>query len=108
VRQFIYSLDLARLTIWAVREYTEIDPIIFAPDESDEVSIRDVSVMILEAIDFVGEVKFLTDRPDGQLKKTASNAKLRSYLPDFKFTPTRQAIEETVNWYIDNHDTARN
>jgi len=108
VRQFIYSLDLARLTIWAMREYKEIDPIIFAPDESDEVSIRDVSVMILEAIDFVGEVKFLTDRPDGQLKKTASNAKLRSYLPEFKFTPTRQAIEETVKWYNENHDTARN
>ena len=31
-----------------------------------------------------GEVKYLTDKADGQFKKTASNAKLRTYLPDFK------------------------
>ena len=32
----------------------------------------------------LGEVKYLTDKADGQFKKTASNAKLRTYLPDFK------------------------
>ena len=108
MRQFIYSLDLARLTIWAMREYQEIEPIIFAPDESEEASIKDVAEMILEAFDFVGEVKYLAERPDGQLKKTATNAKLRSYLPEFQFTPFKQAIQKTVEWYIENHDTARN
>ena len=34
--------------------------------------------------------KFDTSKSDGQYKKTASNAKLRSYLPDFKFTPIKQ------------------
>ena len=29
-------------------------------------------------------MKYLTDKADGQFKKTASNAKLRTYLPDFK------------------------
>ncbi len=29
-------------------------------------------------------------KADGQIKKTASNAKLRKYLPDFKFTPFKQ------------------
>jgi nucleoside-diphosphate-sugar epimerase len=29
-RQFIYSLDLARLMIWVLREYQEIDPIILS------------------------------------------------------------------------------
>lgn len=32
-------------------------------------------------------MKFDTSKADGQYKKTASNAKLRKYLPDFKFTP---------------------
>jgi len=30
LRQFIYSLDLARLFIWVLREYPEIDPIILS------------------------------------------------------------------------------
>jgi len=107
LRQFIYSLDLARLTVWVMREYEEIDPIILATDEADEVSIKDVAMMVLEASDFKGEVKFLTDKADGQFKKTASNAKLRKYLPEYQFVPTREAIRETVQWFNDNYETAR-
>ncbi len=107
LRQFIYSLDLAKLFIWVVREYDEIDPIILSVDEKDEVSIAEVSNMILEAFEFKGEVKYLTDRADGQFKKTASNAKLRKYLPDFEFTPTKTAIQDTVKWFKDNYETAR-
>ena len=107
LRQFIYSIDLARLTVWVLRNYQEIDPIILATDEQDEVSIKDVAMMILDAFDFKGEVKFLTDKADGQFKKTASNAKLRKYLPGFQFVPTKEAIRETVQWYCDNYQTAR-
>merc|ERR1712130_991493 len=107
LRQFIYSLALAKLFIWVVREYNEIEPIILATDEEDEVSIKDVAMMILEAFDFKGEVKYLTDKADGQFKKTASNAKLRKYLPGFKFVPTREAIKTTVEWYCENYETAR-
>jgi len=107
LRQFIYSLDLAKLTVWVLREYQEIDPIILATDEADEVSIKDVAMMVLEASDFKGEVKFLTDKADGQFKKTASNSKLRKYLPEFKFVPTKQAIQETVEWFEKNYDNAR-
>lgn len=107
LRQFIYSIDLAKLTVWVLREYQEIDPIILATDEQDEVSIKDVAMMILDAFDFKGEVKFLTDKADGQFKKTASNAKLRKYLPGFQFVPTKEAIRQTVQWYCDNYQTAR-
>ena len=107
LRQFIYSLDLAKLTVWVMREYQEIEPIILATDGADEVSIKDVAMMVLEASEFKGEVKFLTEKADGQFKKTASNAKLRKYLPDFKFVPTKQAIQETVKWFEDNYEKAR-
>lgn len=40
-------------------------------------------------------------------KKTASNAKLRKYLPDFEFTPFDVALKESVNWFVENYDTAR-
>ena len=56
---------------------------------------------------FIGNVVYLTDKADGQFKKTASNAKLRKLLPDFKFTPIDEAIEATVNWFNANYDVAR-
>jgi len=105
LRQFIYSLDLAKLFVWVLREYEEIDPIILASD--DEVTIKEVALKIRDAAKFEGEVKFLTDKADGQYKKTASNAKLRRYLPDFKFTPLETSIGETVQWFTDHYDTAR-
>ncbi len=107
LRQFIYSLDLGKLFVWAIRHYEEVEPIIFSVDESDEISIADVANLVLKAFEFDGNVVYLTDKADGQFKKTASNAKLRRYLPDFKFTPMDQAIQETVKWFTDNYETAR-
>lgn len=107
LRQFIYSLDLARLFIWVLREYPEIDPIILSVGEEDEVSIKQAAEMVVEAMDFKGEVIYDTSKSDGQFKKTASNAKLRKYLPDFKFTPIKQAIKETCDWFVANYDKAR-
>ena len=107
LRQFIYSLDLGRLFVWAIRNYEDIEPIIFSVDESDEISIADVANLVLEAFEFKGNVVYLTDKADGQYKKTASNSKLRQLLPDFKFTPINEAIEATVKWFNTNYDVAR-
>ncbi|KAF8072883.1 TSTA3 [Scenedesmus sp. PABB004] len=104
LRQFIYSRDLARLMVWTLREYPETDPIILSVDEADEVTIRDVAEAIVEAMDFKGPVEFDTTKADGQYKKTASNAKLRKYLPDFTFTPFKQAMKESVDWFVQNYD----
>jgi len=106
-RQFIYSLDLGRLFLWVMREYEEIDPIILSVGEEDEISIKEAADLVVEAMEFKGEVVQDTTRSDGQFKKTASNAKLRKYLPDFKFTPIKQAIKETCDWYNKNSDTVR-
>ncbi|XP_041423643.1 GDP-L-fucose synthase-like [Xenopus laevis] len=86
-RQFIYSLDLARLFIWVLREYNEVEPIILSVGEEDEVSIKEAAESIVAAMEFKGELIFDSTKSDGQFKKTASNHKLRKYLPDFQFTP---------------------
>lgn len=90
LRQFIYSHDLARLTIWVLRTYHSPEPIILSVGEEDEVSIADVARYVAEAMDFKGTIVFDTTKNDGQYKKTASNKKLRELYPDFKFTPIQE------------------
>lgn len=107
LRQFIYSKDLAKLFIWVMRSYDSVDPIVLSVDEKDEISIAELGQSIVKAFDFKGALTFDTSKADGQYKKTASNAKLRSLLPDFKFTPFDVAIQETVNWFTENRSTAR-
>ncbi|KAI4899146.1 hypothetical protein NFI96_013234 [Prochilodus magdalenae] len=126
LRQFIYSLDLARLFLWVLREYDEVDPIILSGEhdltefslscfstqltlvgEEDEVSIKQAADAVIEALHFKGEVLYDTTKSDGQFKKTASNAKLRKYRPDFTFTPFHKAVKETCDWFKANYDIAR-
>merc|ERR1712137_953198 len=93
LRQFIYSEDLARLTIWVLREYDSVEPIILSVDEEAEVSIKEIAEMVAEAMDYKGSVICDTTKADGQHKKTASNKKLRTYLPDYKFTTIKEGIK---------------
>ena len=39
-RQFIYSVDLARLFLWVMRDYEETEPIILSVSEAEEISIK--------------------------------------------------------------------
>lgn len=80
----------------------------FSVDEEQEMSISQVAESLVRAFDFKGKVVYDTSAADGQYKKTANNAKLRKHLPDFRFTPFERAIKETVDWYIENYDRARN
>lgn len=107
-RQFIYSLDLARLIVWVLRSYNDVEPIILSVDESDEVTIAEAAGAVAAAFQFQGQIVFDTSAADGQLRKTASNRKLRSLLPSsFEFTNFRQAVRESVEWFKANLDTAR-
>lgn len=107
LRQFIYSLDLAELTVWVMREYHDPTPITLSVDEEAEVSIKDVALAVAKAYDFKGEVKFDSSKADGQFKKTAANKKLRKYRPDYNFTSIEDGIQKAVDWFVANYETAR-
>lgn len=107
LRQFIYSRDLAELTVWVLRSYHDPTPITLSVDEQDEVSIKDVALAVAKACDFQGNVVFDTSKADGQFKKTASNKKLRSLRPEYQFTTIQDGIQQSVDWFTANYETAR-
>ncbi|KAG7504939.1 hypothetical protein JOB18_019873 [Solea senegalensis] len=101
------SSDLGRILVWALREYDEVDPFITSVGPEKEVSFTEAVKMITKALDFKGEIVYDTTMSDGQMRKTASNDKLRRYLPDFTFTPLDEAIKMTCDWFVANYDIAR-
>ncbi len=107
LRQFIYSEDLAKLIIWALNNYNSIEPIIFSVDESDEISIKDLVYLIANKIGYNGKIIFDISKSDGQYKKTASNKKLKEYLPNYKFISLEEGIEKSVIWFINNFNNIR-
>jgi len=107
LRQFIFSYDLAKLFIWMLREYDDIEPVILSVGEDEEVSIKEVTDAIVKAIGFQGQYTFDTTRADGQFRKPASNKKLLSLIGEFQFTPFSEALDLTVKWFINNYTNAR-
>ncbi|KAI2502998.1 GDP-mannose 4-6 dehydratase [Fragilaria crotonensis] len=107
LRQFIYSRDLAELTVWVMREYHSPEPITLSVDEEAEVSIKDVALSVAKAMKFEGEVIFDASKADGQFKKTAANKKLRGLRPDYKFVSIDDGIQKSVDWFVENYEEAR-
>ncbi len=107
LRQFIYSLDLARLFIWAYFNYDEESTLILAPDENAELSIGEVAQHIAEAFNLNKSLVFDLSYSDGQFRRTVSNRKLTALNPSFEFMPISKAIESSVYWFRENLKSAR-
>lgn len=95
VRQFIFSEDVARLTLWAAEHYKDISrPMMLCPPNS-EVPLSHVVNLIVQAFDFSGPVVYDTSLPNGQMKKTAECT-----VTDLEFTPLDEGLKKTIEWFI--------
>jgi GDP-L-fucose synthase len=105
LREFIFSQDVAKLTEWVLENYNESEPIILST--SDEISIRDVVDTIVELMNFKGEVVWDSSKPDGQFRKPSDNSKIKSYLPNFVFTPLYEGLKYTIDFFEKNYINLR-
>ena len=107
LRQFMYSGDVGQIIINIINNYYDREPIIIAPNEEDEISIGQVARYIADCFDYGDRIKFDDSYSDGQYKKTADNSKFRVYMPGFKFTDIEIGIKKSVEWFVNNYETAR-
>jgi len=108
LRQFIYSEDLGALMVWTLENYQDVSsPLILSVGEQEEVSIADVAKLVAKHMGYTSGLQFDTSKSDGQFKKTASNKKLLSLNPDFKFTIIEDGVKKSVDWFVQNYDKAR-
>jgi GDP-L-fucose synthase len=105
LREFVYSEDMGKLINWSADNYEEESPIIFS--NSNEISIKQLVYTVVEAYNFTGDIIFDTSKPEGQYRKPTDNTKLKSYLPDFKFTPLKDGVKKTVDWFVENYEGCR-
>jgi len=106
LRQFIYSMDLAKLII-IVLQSTIKESIILSP--SNEYTIEQVSKMISSKF---GMNSILDNSSsDGQYRKTSDNSKLNTLLNynkiDFKFTDLEIGLSQTIDYFIEHYELLR-
>jgi GDP-L-fucose synthase len=107
LRELIYAHDVARLLILSVNNYNDsINPInVGTPNE---ISIKDLATTIAEVVGYNGTIEWDTTKPNGQMRKKLDLTRMNKILlksEDFIYTPFKEAIQNTVQWYIDNRKT---
>ncbi|MBI4669233.1 MAG: NAD-dependent epimerase/dehydratase family protein [Elusimicrobia bacterium] len=105
-RQFIYSPDMARLLLEALKNYNGPQTVIIAPDAG--ITIKELAEQIAELMNFTGPVVFDAAKPQGQLRKVLQSRKFSSCFPKFRFTPIKDALTATIEWFLMNSKIAEN
>ncbi len=101
LRQFMYGGDLARTIRYCINKELE-ESFNVAVDEN--ISIKEIAQIALKACDKENfELFFDQISPDGQYRKDVSNAKMKSLLPDFEFTPLEDGIKKVYQFYKANN-----
>jgi GDP-L-fucose synthase len=105
LREFIFSKDVARICEELLVTYNSSEPIILST--SEEISIRDVVLLICDIFKFQGKIVWRSEFPDGQFRKPTDNTRLKEVLPNFKFTSMSVGLEESINYFVENYNIVR-
>lgn len=101
-REFLFVEDVADAMIYFMENFSarEISPFINI-GSGEDVSIKELALLIKDIVGYTGELKFDATKPDGMPKKLLDNSKAFNLGWKAK-TPLRDGIKETVEWYIEN------
>lgn len=105
LREFIYAKDVADICEKLIDVYDDVKPIILSP--STEVSIEELIITICDIFKFKNKIIFDKTKPEGQFRKPSDNSYLKSIIGDYKFTPLRQGLEESIEFFIKNYNIIR-
>ena len=95
------NLDFSNKTLQEVYPYYEIRNTHINIGTGEEISIRDLALLIKEIINFNGELFFNTQKPDGTPRKVTDVSLLHSLGWRHK-TSLKEGIKKLYEWYIKN------
>ncbi len=95
-REFIYVDDLAEACLFLMLNYDDSE--IINVGVGEDVSIKELSLLIKEAVGYEGDIVFDTTKPDGVPKKLLDSSKIRSLGWTAK-TTLKDGIAKTYEWY---------
>ena len=94
LRQFMYAGDFASIIKYVI-EKNITHSFNVAPDFN--YSIDEMAKIAIKATKPELTIKYSNPELDGQYRKDVDNSKLRSYIPDFEFTPLEEGLIKSYN-----------
>ena len=96
-REWVYIVDAAAILAESVDVLEQVEPLNLAQNHA--YSISEIARLAAEALDYPVGFTFNTSYPDGAPSKILDDARFRARYPDFRFTPLREGIAHTIDYY---------
>ena len=105
IRDFVYVKDVARALVKSAETYN--DSQIINISSGEETTIKELVEMIVRSVGFEGDVVWDSTKPDGQMRKGFDVNRMRTVL-DFECqTSLEEGLQHTINWFVENYESAR-
>ncbi|OHD12053.1 MAG: GDP-fucose synthetase [Spirochaetes bacterium GWB1_27_13] len=101
LREFLFVEDLADALIFLINNYNEDTHINVGTGE--DVSIKDLALIVKKIVGFEGVIEFDTTKPDGTPRKLLDVSKLNGLGWKAK-TSLEEGIRLTYKWYLENYE----
>lgn len=106
LREFTYSLDIAKILLFLLENYNEPEPINIG--NTDEYSIKEAVKILCELLEYDGKIVWNTSKPNGQFKKPSSNKKLLDLgWKKENYTSFKEGLKNTCEWFKINYPNVR-
>lgn len=96
-REFLYVEDAARGIVAATLRYDGIEPINLGSGE--EISIKDLSLLIAELVGYDGKVIWDREKPNGQPRRKLDVSRAKELFDFNSRIPFREGLQKTIEWY---------
>jgi GDP-L-fucose synthase len=99
-REFLYVEDAADGIITAAESYNGSEPVNLG--SGYEISIKDLSEMIVKMTGFTGKLAWQTDKPNGQPRRGLDVSRAKEYFGWSAQVPFEEGMRRTIEWFKEN------
>jgi nucleoside-diphosphate-sugar epimerase len=100
-REFLYVEDCAEGIVKAAAVYNESEPVNLG--NGREVVIKELVETIARLAKFEGEIRWLTDKPDGQPRRQLDTSRAFEKFGFRAHTSLEDGLRKTIDWYAANY-----
>jgi len=100
-REFFYVEDAAEAIVLATEKYNKSEPVNIGA--GFEISIRDLTELIVELTGYKGKITWDTTKPDGQPRRMLDTTRAKNEFGFQAKTGFREGLQKTIEWYEGNN-----
>lgn len=101
-REFLYAPDCVKAIAKAIETEVDLEPINIGTGK--EITIRDLATEIAEQMGYEGEIKWQSDKPDGQPRRCLDTSKAKNLLDFEAKTDLQTGLKQTIEWFLNDNN----